>query len=72
MVFERRAAGSRAGKTVCEALQEERLRRIRETLTGTRTPIGEIAALCDFASDGYLKELFRRRFGCSMRAYHGR
>ena len=60
------------GRTVCEALQEERLRRVRETLTGTRTPIGEIAALCGFASDGYLKELFRRRFGCSMRAFRGK
>lgn len=32
-----------------------------------KTPIGEIAALCGFESDGYLKELFRRRFGCTMR-----
>ena len=48
------------------------MRRVRETLTGTRTPIGEIAALCGFASDGYLKELFRRRFGCSMRAFRGK
>ncbi|MBP5542866.1 MAG: helix-turn-helix transcriptional regulator [Kiritimatiellae bacterium] len=36
-------------------------------LKETQTPIGDIAGMCGFESDGYLKELFRRRFGCSMR-----
>ena len=31
-----------------------------------KTPIGEIDSLCGFESDGYLKELFRRRFGRTM------
>ena len=57
------------GGTVCQALQDARLARVRALLTETRTPIGEIAGLCGFESDGYLKELFRRRFGCSMRVW---
>ena len=57
------------GGTVCQALQDARLARVRALLTETRTPIGEIAGLCGFESDGYLKELFRRRFGCSMRGW---
>ena len=65
---------ARAEEFIAEhaTLQEERLRRVRELLSETNAPIGEIAALCGFASDGYLKELFRRRFGCSMRAWRGK
>lgn len=55
------------GGTVCQALQDARLRRVCSLLKETQTPIGDIAGMCGFESDGYLKELFRRRFGCSMR-----
>lgn len=60
------------GNTLCKALQEERLRLVRDTLAHTDTPISEIAALCGFKGDGYLKNLFRHRFGCSMRQYRNR
>lgn len=54
------------GSTACQAIQDARLRRVCALLAETQTPIGEIAALCGFESDGYLKELFRRRFGRTM------
>ena len=56
-----------SGRTVCQTIQDARLRRVCALLAETQTPIGEIAPLCGFESDGYLKELFRRRFGCTMR-----
>ena len=46
---------------------DARLKRVCSLLKETQTPIGDIAGMCGFDSDGYLKELFRRRFGCSMR-----
>lgn len=60
------------GGTVIAAIQDAKLGRVRALLTETQTPIGEIAALCGFESDGYLKELFRRRFGCTMREWRSR
>ena len=60
------------GGTVCQALQDARLARVRALLTETRTPIGEIAGLCGFKSDGYLKQLFRARHGCTMRDWRRR
>ncbi|MBQ7666556.1 MAG: substrate-binding domain-containing protein [Kiritimatiellae bacterium] len=55
------------GRTVCQAIQDAKLRRVCSMLVETQTPIGDIAGMCGFESDGYLKELFRRRFGCTMR-----
>lgn len=55
------------GGTVCRLIQDVRLERVRTLLTETQTPIGEIGPICGFESSGYLKELFRNRFGCTMR-----
>ncbi|MBQ6103844.1 MAG: helix-turn-helix domain-containing protein, partial [Kiritimatiellae bacterium] len=60
------------GRTVGEALRDERLRRVRALLSETTTPIGAIAGLCGFKSDGYLKQLFRARHGCTMRDWRRR
>ena len=60
------------GTTVCEALQAERLRRVCSLLEETETPIWQIGELCGFESDGYLKRLFRSRFGCTMRDWRNR
>ena len=60
------------GGTVVAAIQDAKLERVRALLTETQTPIGEIAAMCCFESDGYLKELFRRCFGCTMRDWRSR
>lgn len=58
-----------AGTTICDALQTERLKRVCEILSETSTPIGQIGELCGFGNDAYLKKLFHRRFGCTMRDY---
>ncbi len=60
------------GRTVGDALRDERLRRVRALLSETTTPIGAVAGLCGFKSDGYLKQLFRARHGCTMRDWRRR
>ena len=60
------------GSTVFEAIQAARLRRVRELLVETQTPIGQIGELCGFGDEAHLKRLFRRRFGCTMRDYRRR
>ena len=60
-----------AGRTVLEAIQEARLRRACELLAETNVPIGEIAGLCGFKGTSHLKNLFRRRFGRTMRDWRG-
>lgn len=57
------------GMTPVRALQEARLDRARDLLERTTTPISDIARLCGLESEGHLKVLFRRRFGCSMREW---
>ena len=57
------------GTTVCDAIQMARLQRSCDLLAETATPIGRIAELCGFEGDAYLKKLFRRHFGCTMRDY---
>jgi len=57
------------GTTVCEAIQAVRLRRVCSLLEETETPIGQIGELSGFENDGYLKRLFRSRFGSTMRAF---
>lgn len=61
-----------AGTTVCEAIQTARLERVCSLLAQTTTPIGQIGELCGFGNDTYLKKLFRRRFGCTMRDWRRR
>lgn len=60
---------SATGTTVCEAIQAVRLRRVCSLLEETETPIGQIGELSGFENDGYLKRLFRSRFGSTMRAF---
>jgi len=55
------------GATISQALQSLRLEKVCELLRETLTPIGRIGELCGFTSETYLKNLFRARFGCSMR-----
>ena len=60
------------GRTVLGAIQEARLAKACEPLSETNAPIGEIAGLCGFRGTSHLKELFRRRFGRTMRAWRGK
>lgn len=57
------------GTTICDALQSRRLQHVCSLLTQTTTPIGQIGELCGFGNESYLKKLFLRRFGCTMRDY---
>ncbi len=55
------------GSTLSQVMQSLRLEKVCELLDETLTPIGRIGELCGFDSETYLKNLFRARFGCSMR-----
>lgn len=55
------------GATISQTMQSLRLEKVCELLAETLTPIGRIAEFCGFSSETYLKNLFRARFGCSMR-----
>jgi LacI family transcriptional regulator len=58
-----------AGGTVVDAINDVRLKQVRLLLETTRRPIGIITAASGFRSANYLKRLFRRKFGMSMRDY---
>ena len=55
------------GRTLVGELQEQRLGMVTDLLRTTNTPIARIGSLCGFANDLYLKNLFKRTFGVSMR-----
>ena len=55
------------GTTISETIQSIRLGKVCKLLEQTTTPIGHIGELCGFNCETYLKNLFRARFGCSMR-----
>jgi transcriptional regulator GlxA family with amidase domain len=52
-----------AGATVMGRYRALRLDRARDLLTGTRLPVGEIAAMTGFASPAHLSAAFAARFG---------
>lgn len=60
---------SAAGLTLREAIVLARLEHVRHELRATRKPIERIAGDCGFSSAVYLANLFRRRFGTTMRAF---
>ena len=57
------------GRTVMEEIHRVRLDKACRLLRHTETPIGEIAPLCGYEDDVFLKILFKRTFGRSMRDY---
>lgn len=60
---------SAAGITPRDAIVSARLDAVRHELRATRKPIERIAGDCGFSSAIYLANLFRERFGTTMRAY---
>lgn len=60
-------------KTVGHSVRDEllafRIGKAKELLRTTSLPLGEIAAASGFATLPALKAVFKRRLGCSMRAY---
>ena len=57
------------GRTVVQEIQRVRMEKAKKLLRDTDTPIGEIAQLCGYDDESYLKLLFRRTFGMSMSKY---
>jgi len=55
-----------AGTSVKEAILVRRLQEVKRPLTETSTSISKITASCGFKSENSVKNLFRRRFGCTM------
>ena len=57
------------GRTVVQEIQRVRLEKACRLLRHTDTPIEDIATLCGYEDASFLKVLFKRSFGVSMRDY---
>lgn len=57
------------GLSIHAAILEARLGEVKRLLSKTDKPIGEIARQVGYADANYLKNLFRRKCGCSMRQW---
>ena len=57
------------GTSIGEAITSCRLDEVRRLLVTTREPIDAIALSCGYENPNYLKNLFRKRFGMTMRDY---
>jgi len=60
------------GHSVLDEIQHHRLERVRALLRETTIPIGEIGERCGYPTETYLKTLFKKRFGITMREYRKR
>lgn len=60
------------GHSLLEEIQTRRLERICSLLRETPLPIGEIGRRCGYSTEPYLKRLFKRTFGMTMREYRKR
>ena len=57
------------GTSIGEAIICRRLDEVRRLLATTREPIDAIGLSCGYENANYLKNLFKRRFGMTMRDY---
>ena len=57
------------GRTVMQEIHRVRLEKVCKLLRHTETPIHEIAPLCGYENEVFLKRLFKRTYGLSMRDY---
>ena len=55
------------GTSVSAAIREQQLADVRDRLAHTNDAIDKITEACGFANANYLKDLFKRRFGVTMR-----
>ena len=55
--------------TIAQAIRERRLEEVCKRLTKTRRPIMTISKECSFKNINHLKNVFRARFGMSMREF---
>ena len=56
-------------QTILDAIQHHRLERVCAMLRETKLPISEIGMQCGYATENYLKNLFKKRFGITMSQY---
>ena len=57
------------GTTIGEAITSYRLNEVRQRLTTSRESIDAIALACGYENPNYLKNLFKKRFGMTMRDF---
>ena len=57
------------GRSVRETIEDMRLAKVRQLLSGTRLSHREIARSCGFSSEAYMEHVFVKRFGRSMRDF---
>lgn len=58
-----------SGKTVMGTIRDCQLDAVKDMLAKTALPIRQITDSCGFSGEAYPKDLFRRRFGMSMRQW---
>ena len=57
------------GKSICHAIQDCRLQQVTKALRSSSAPLANIARQSGFASETYLKSLFKKRYGMTMSEY---
>jgi LacI family transcriptional regulator len=57
------------GQSILKAITERRLSEVKRRLTGTKEKIDAIALSCGYTNPNYLKNLFKKKFGMSMRDF---
>ena len=57
----------KAFTSVSAVIRERQLANVKRRLRSTNDPIDRIAGQCGFSNANYLKTLFKKRFGMSMR-----
>ena len=58
-----------SGETINEAITRHKLDAVKKLLATTNRPIKVISESCGYTDLAYLKTLFKRRFGCTMREW---
>ena len=56
-----------SGETINEAITRQKLDAVKKLLATTDRPIKVVSEACGYTDLAYLKTLFKRRFGCTMR-----
>lgn len=57
------------GRSILAAITERRLDEVKRRLAGTREKMDFIASECGYGNSTYLKNLFKKKFGMSMREW---
>ena len=57
------------GRSILDAITERRLDEVKRLLAGTRDKMDVIASACGYRNPTYLKNLFKKQFGMSMRDF---